>query len=459
MTLKAVDVFTPGSFPEYTYVQRADRGLEQDLRDSLDTTGQVVSISGPSKSGKTVLVEKVVGKENLITVTGASIREAPDLWDQVLDWMDFPSTTSSSRTIGGSVSVGAAAKGGLAVPFVAKGEVSTTGQASLDANSTTGATKERRGLQQVTREIANSSFVVLIDDFHYMPREVQMEVAKALKEAVRLGVKIVTAAVTHRGDDVVRANPELRGRVRSIDLAYWTPPELKAIASAGFTALNAQFESFTAEAFAKESAGSPQLMQLLCLESCFVANLRRRHEGMIPTVLNFDPELRFRVLEQTSSRTDYRSLVDVLDAGPPTRGTKRITFSFRDGTSGDVYRAVLKAAASDPPQLSFGYDELLARTALICSNDPPAGSSVTSTCVHMSKLAADKFPSERAIDWDDSKPVLDIPDPYLMFYLRWSGRLRIPQRSASVQAQRQLSESGQETILESLNPPGEDASE
>jgi hypothetical protein len=41
----------------------------------------------------------------------------------------------------------------------------------------------------------------------------------------------------------------------------------------------------------------------------------------------------------------------------------------------------------------------------------------------MSKLAIEKFPNERAIDWDDSKPILDIPDPYLLFYLRWSGRL------------------------------------
>jgi hypothetical protein len=267
MVLKAVDVFTPGSFPEYTYVERTERGLEQNLRDSLETAGQVVSISGPSKSGKTVLVERVVGKDMLITVTGASIREPDDLWNQILDWMDFPTSTSSSRTVGGSLGVDVTAKGGLAIPLIAKGEVGATGHTGLNAGSTIGSTKERRGLQQVIREIANSSFVVLIDDFHYMPRELQTEVAKLLKESVRLGIKIVTATVTHRGDDVLRANPELRGRVRSIDLAYWTPTELRAIATTGFTALNADFENFTADAFAKESAGSPQLMQLLCLES------------------------------------------------------------------------------------------------------------------------------------------------------------------------------------------------
>ena len=85
---------------------------------------------------------------------------------------------------------------------------------------------------------------------------------------------------------------------------------------------------------------------------------------------------------------------------------------------------MLKALAADPPRLAFPYDELLARTARVCSDSSPVGSSVAGTCLHMSKLAREKFPTERAVDWDEQKQILDIPDPYLLFYLRWSGRLR-----------------------------------
>jgi hypothetical protein len=98
-----------------------------------------------------------------------------------------------------------------------------------------------------------------------MPRKVQGQVANILKEAVRLGVKICTAAVHHRGDDVVRANPELRGRVKSIDLNYWTKPELVEIAKLGFKALKVDFDESVIQRFALESAGSPQLMQQICL--------------------------------------------------------------------------------------------------------------------------------------------------------------------------------------------------
>jgi hypothetical protein len=145
---------------------------------------------------------------------------------------------------------------------------------------------------------------------------------------------------------------------------------------------------------------------------------------LLPRQIAIDENVLQRIFEQSSSATDFRSLVDILDAGARTRGTERKTYKFRDGTVGDVYRVVLRAIAENPPQLAFPYPELLERTANVCVGESPVGSSVTGTCLYMAKLARDKFPLERAIDWDETKQVIDIPDPYLLFYLRWSGRLR-----------------------------------
>jgi len=418
----AQEVFTPGSFPTYTYVERASERLEQSLRDALSTTGQVISLSGPSKSGKTVLVERVVGRDCLITVTGANVEEADDLWNRVLDWMDVPQsrgrTTTDSGSLGGELGV----EGSATIPGLFSAEGTAKGTTEIGHSSEKTSTYSRRGLTQVVEEIANSDFVVLLDDFHYMPRKIQGEVAKILKEAVRLGVKVCTAAVRHRGDDVVRANPELRGRVRSIDLNYWTKSELAEIAKLGFKELKADVDEPAIERFALESAGSPQLMQLICLNACFVAVLREK--GLMTQKMQFSVDMMQRILEQTSSNTDFRSLVDVLDAGPKTRGAERKIYKFNDHSEGDVYRCILKAVAADPPRLSFNYEELTERVASVCQEDVPVGSSVVGTCLHMTKLALDKFPSERAIEWDEQKQILDIPDPYLLFYLRWSGRLQ-----------------------------------
>lgn len=325
--------------------------------------------------------------------------------------------TSTSATVGGEVGV----SGSTSLLGFAKAEGGAKGSTEAGLARDKSRSFGRRGLAQVVEEIANSDFVLLVDDFHYMPREVQAEVAKALKEAVRLGVKVCTAAVRHRGDDLVRANPELRGRVRAIDLEYWSDSDLRGIGTSGFGELNVDVDQGVLNRLVSESAGSPQLMQLLCLNACFVFGYRHR-QGDRATVQAGQHDFE-AVFDQASASTDFRSLVDVLDAGPKTRGSERLLYEFQDGSRGDVYRCVLKAVAADPPTLSCKYDDLLERTVLVCKADAPVGSSVTSTCVHMAKLALEKFPNERAIDWDEQKQVLDIPDPYLLFYLRWSGRL------------------------------------
>jgi hypothetical protein len=174
MSLKAQEVFVPGAYPQHTYITRKAEGLEDSLKDSLSTPGQVVSLSGPSKSGKTVLVERVVGRDLLIPISGASLQGPDDVWNRVLDWMDVPSSTKGSKS----------SEWGLGADIGIKGD--------MKRESATEAVRERSGLTQVVHEIGNSDFVVLLDDFHYMNRSVQVEVAKTLKEAVRLGIKVVT---------------------------------------------------------------------------------------------------------------------------------------------------------------------------------------------------------------------------------------------------------------------------
>jgi hypothetical protein len=48
-------------------------------------------------------VERVVGRDCLITVTGASIAKPDDLWTRVLDWMEVPESQDRVATTSGSV--------------------------------------------------------------------------------------------------------------------------------------------------------------------------------------------------------------------------------------------------------------------------------------------------------------------------------------------------------------------
>ena len=106
---KVTAVFTPSDMPSYTYVQRPTHNLEERLRQAFEVPKMIISISGPSKSGKTVLVHKVVERDNLIHLYGATIRTPDDLWSHTLRWMDAPS--SRTETSGSSTAVGAEVQG------------------------------------------------------------------------------------------------------------------------------------------------------------------------------------------------------------------------------------------------------------------------------------------------------------------------------------------------------------
>ena len=90
--VQATEVFTPTDVPTLTYVERASRNFEADLRNAFKIPKMIVSISGPSKSGKTVLVTKVVAPENLIHIYGAKHKNARGPRRRL-----FPPASGSSR--------------------------------------------------------------------------------------------------------------------------------------------------------------------------------------------------------------------------------------------------------------------------------------------------------------------------------------------------------------------------
>ena len=423
MPIFAVEVFTPNDFPQYTYVERGAENLEHRLRDALKMPKAVVSISGPSKSGKTVLVERVVTKENLIDVSGAEIQSPAQLWDRVLDWMGAPSSVTKQSAKGSSDQVSGKVSGGVQLPLIAKVGADAGYQATTSQSGSTTTTAARGGLTQVAKEIAGSAFIVLIDDFHYMNREVQVEAAKQIKTAAERGIRICVASVPHRSDDVVRSNPELRGRTTNLDTTYWSPRELMQIATIGFARLNASIHERDASRLANEACGSPQLMQAICLQACYHLGLRVAQERQV--AIRLDDEKFRAIMESTSLQSNHSSLVSRMHQGPKIRGTERKEFTFSDGTKGDVYRCLLLAIAQDPPTMDLPYTELMKRVERVCVNDSPVGSSVKEACMQIAKFALDMYPTQRIVEFDEETgtDTLSIVDPYWLFYLRSSPKL------------------------------------
>jgi hypothetical protein len=187
----------------------------------------------------------------------------------------------------------------------------------------------------------------------------------------------------------------------------------------GFPLLNVEISERTAVVLAEEACGSPQLMQRICLDTCLVLNCRERLNK--PTKLTLDGESLATILEQTSTNSEHGRLVEAMHRGKRGRGVRRKLYRFRDGSGGDVYRAVLLALAGNPPTLQVSYGELLGRVERVCIAEAPPGSSVTETWRKLADIVDAMMPNSRILEWDDE--TLTIADPYLLSYLRASKKL------------------------------------
>lgn len=418
--IKAIDVFTPGTYPEYTYVDRNDAKSETDLNSMLRTPGMLISIAGPSKSGKTVLVEKIVGTDNLIPITGAGIKSAEDLWKKVLRWMgdsDDISTTAET-SVSGSASAEVGGKAGfLGTGVEAKGGVTgTIGRVGSETRI-----YRKANVESIIKEIAGSSFVVFIDDFHYIPKETQTLIAQEIKEAIRNDVKIITASIPYHADDTIRVNPDLRGRVYTLDLKYWTNEELMEIARLGLPKLNIDIDETVIRKMADNAVGSPQLMQQMLLVMCNQLGI----EETVADPIKFQTsQINFGdLMQRTAMSADYFYLVDKLLEGPKIRGTERNNYKLSNGKTGDVYKVLMLALSLEPPVLVFKYDDLQKRISRLCSDGQPSGSSVIGSCQQIADISED-LTNSVIIEWDSENDSLHIRDPYLLFFIRWSEKMK-----------------------------------
>jgi hypothetical protein len=76
------EMFVPGGFPRHTYNPRVDLKLEPELAESRDNPCKLVTVTGQTKSGKTVLARRIFAPEENVWIDGATVSAEEDFWDQ-----------------------------------------------------------------------------------------------------------------------------------------------------------------------------------------------------------------------------------------------------------------------------------------------------------------------------------------------------------------------------------------
>lgn len=393
MSLKAEKIFKPGAFPEYTYVSRnyENTGISYELRlkQALRTAGCLTSIIGPSKMGKIILCEQVIGLDNIVEVSGADFNENTDFWAII------------------------AAKVGL--PYM--GEI-TTERASTEGKSEERDSKSEKYIlskDKIIRYYIENNKILVIDDFHYASAEMQMKMAQQLKDAIRRELKVVVVSLPHRADDAIRQNADLSGRLSLINIETWKEEDLKKIAIKGFDKLEIKITDNIAEKLAVECLTSPQLVQYICLSICTLLEDEKKQE--------VNDEILEKAYRFTTINFNYADVVSVLIKGPNPRGQQRKLYRTVDGKELDLYGIIVESLAKNPPMTELDFESFYNRIFnVIEENDrlKLEKQTVRNHLNHLQELLEGKEEIYRAIEWKDGK--VYVLDPLFLFYLRW-GRI------------------------------------
>lgn len=392
--LKSEEVFKPGLFPEYTYISRMSSEVmfsyEFRLEQALKTPGYLTSIIGPSKTGKTVLCEKVIGIDNIVSITGSDFKRSTDFWSIV------------------AIKVGLAIEGEYS-------NVSTLKESINNENVQIKSLKSREkyisNKDLVIDYFKSNNLVLVLDDFHYASEELQFDIAYQLKDAIRKEFKAVIISLPHRADDAIRKNADLSGRLNLINIEPWKKEELKEIAVVGFNKLGIEIENFVAERIAIESLTSPQLMQSICLNLSLLSKIDETNK--LDTTL-IEKSYRF-----TTVNLPYKEVINKLQSGPSTRGQKRKKYKITNGDEIDVYGIVLEAIALDPPLISITIDELKDRVdeLIESSNDKLDKNKLKTTLQAIQDIMTNSAAIYQVFEWKDDQ--IYILEPLFLFYIRW----------------------------------------
>jgi hypothetical protein len=406
MLLSPDDVFIPGGLPTETYVSRGHLGLEETLGSWLERRQKpLLSVSGPTKSGKTVLLRKLI--PGAMWLSGGAIDNVHDFWATVCDELEVFTehviTASRTQSAGAEVT-------GAATAVVAS--VSGTGRVddALDKGISRARSADPRSAAR--KALRERRPVVIIDDFHYIDSDQQLLIVRGLKDLIFDGLGVVVAAVPHRAYDVVRVEKEMTGRVEPLPVTQWQDDDLSLIAVQGFQALGVDVTRDIVARLVAESFGSPHLMQTHCLNLCF-----DNREGRVLNKVIVEPEWR-GFFERQASATS-KSAFDLLKTGPRTR-TDRMVRTLKSGIQTDIYGAVLAAVESTGPRTTLVYEEIRASLREVLTSELPQRHEITNVLEQMTTIAKDKIEGEPVLEYDSEYSTLHLADPFFAYYLRWA---------------------------------------
>jgi len=289
-----------------------ERDADKVFIDSLDRRHHVV-IFGSSKQGKTCLRKKNLNDKDYITVHCDNKMDLYNLNITILKQAGFTVQVSERKTINGKAKV----KVGFGWNLFGKADFES------EVEGEKGNEKEYKPLELDPEDVndiidalksLNFQKYIVIEDFHYLKDETQVDFAIELKAFhENSALTFIIVGVWLEENRLIALNGDLSGRIKSVNADEWTDENLEELIRTGESLLNIQIPDNSKKHLIEKSLNNVYIVQEVCYELCLANKLVEQTDSVQILDCKDLDILLSKVISQHSGR--YYNLITNISEG------------------------------------------------------------------------------------------------------------------------------------------------
>ncbi|QJD60373.1 hypothetical protein HG264_16570 [Pseudomonas sp. gcc21] len=422
MTHKTIDVFGVKSTLIKSYVERET--VDERFREALSSGNEVI-VYGSSKQGKTSLILKHLRPEDYIKVECSPQTTTIDIYKSVLRQLGV--TFLESESVEASYEHGGKVGGGfkVKVPFFGSGDV----KAELSDRAKDGTSRTQTHIeynlalaQDVSELLQTHSFskFVVLENFHYLPHEVQEALAYDLRIFQDHHFVFIVLGIWREANRLVQFNGDLLDRVTEVPVEPWDKADFFSVLEKGEALLNVDFSEVREELVA-ESFDSVGVVQELCKLCCLDAGVKETSASKVAiTKANLDKAKKDKANEYGVRHVrNFESFVDVRVRKSAQSGKPSLAYPY-------YFVRLLLTQDFEDIQKGLTRGRLLDEIRKIHHRPEDVRSSDLGQFLHnLTQHQIAKRIQPPFVDYDRGGKVLKIIDSSLYFFLRHCDREEI----------------------------------
>jgi hypothetical protein len=271
------DVFGVTSKPVLSYVERAQ--VDDNFREALGSQKQII-VYGSSKQGKTALVSKHLPYADNLLVSLTPKTQLLDVYQAVLTQAGVRLSVGSTDKTSTESKLSITARFRAMLPVFGSAEAETAGSTSAGSGQETRYEEIPINIElpqsvaDLLKRIRSDKWIIL-ENFHYLPDDVQRQFAFDLRAFQELGVRFVILGVWREKNRMAQFNGDLLDRTVEVPVEPWLDQDFRQVAARGAEILRIKIDDQLLKKTIDASFSSIGVFQELLKNICLAAGVRK----------------------------------------------------------------------------------------------------------------------------------------------------------------------------------------